>query len=122
MSVNMLLPPLLFLTVISRHLPDNGPRRDINTAAPNIFLLGDDDLREVAARIFVEFFPAFNFLADLVTKYISHEYSGLMKQKSNVITMPVLMKDEKKYANCVDVMDTLEDWIHDIYTKVKNLP
>ncbi len=120
---------LVFDRVSAKHLPDNCPRRDIHTAPPNIFLLGDDDLRDVAdryciyaARIFVEFFPALHFLADLVPEHIPHEYSELMKQKSSVITMPVLMKDEKKYPDCVDVMDTLEDWIHDIYTKAKNLP
>ena len=90
--------------------------------------MGEEDLREVAdryriyaARIIVEFFPALDFLADLLPKHIPHEYSELMKQKSNIITMPVLMKDEKKYADCVDVMDTMEGWIHDIYTKAKNL-
>jgi hypothetical protein len=25
--------------------------------------------------------------------------------RSEVITMPILMKDEKKYADCVDVLD-----------------
>ena len=42
-----------------------------------VFLLGDEELKEVAgcyriyaARIFVEFFPALNFLADLVPKHI----------------------------------------------------
>ena len=120
---------IVFDRVKSSHLPDNGPKRDINTTAPDIFLLSDEDLSEIAdryriyaGRIFVEFYPALDFLADLLPKHIPHEYSELMKQKSDIITMPVLMKDEKKYADCVDVMDTLETWIHDIHTKAKNLP
>ena len=115
---------IVFDRVKSSHLPENGPKRDINTTAPGIFLLSDEDLSEIAdryriyaARIFVEFFPALDFLADLLPKHIPHEYSELMKQKSDIITMPVLMKEEKKYADCVDAMDTLETWIHDIYTK-----
>ena len=36
--------------------------------------------------------------------------------KSETITMPVMMKDEKKYADCVDVLDQLEDWTHQIYS------
>ena len=120
---------IVFDRVKSSHVPDNGPKRDINTTTPDIFLLSDEDLREsadrylvYAARIFVEFSPALNFLANLLPKHISHEYSELMKQKSDIITMPILMKDEKKYADFVDVMDTLETWIHDTYTKAKNLP
>ena len=70
----------------------------------------------------LSFFPELDFLVDLLPKHIPHEYSELMKQKSDIITMPVLMKDEKKYADCVDVMDTLETWIHDICTKATNLP
>ena len=60
------------------HLPDNGPKRDINTTAPDIFLLSDEELSEIAdryriyaARIFVEFFPALDFLADLLPKHSS---------------------------------------------------
>ena len=30
--------------------------------------------------------------------------------------MPVVMKDEKKYAEVVDVLDQLEKWTHEIYT------
>lgn len=47
---------------------------------------------------------------------VSMQYCELVKQESDITTMSVLMKDEKKYADCVDVMDTLETWIHDIYT------
>ncbi len=39
-----------------------------------------------------------------------------MSTKSEVVTMPVLMKDEKKYAECVDVLDQLEKWTQEIYS------
>ena len=35
---------------------------------------------------------------------------------SHVIPFPVLMKDEKKYSDCVDVLDTFEDWVHTLYS------
>ncbi|CAB4022502.1 Hypothetical predicted protein [Paramuricea clavata] len=37
-------------------------------------------------------------------------------KKSEVFTMQVLMKDEKKYTDCVDVLDQLEEWTHQIYS------
>ena len=39
-----------------------------------------------------------------------------MSEKSETVTMPVLLKDEKKYAECVDVLDQLEQWVYDIYS------
>ena len=39
-----------------------------------------------------------------------------MSTRSEVITMPVVMKDEKKYAECVDVQDQLEKWTYEIYS------
>ena len=38
-------------------------------------------------------------------------FASEMATKSEVLTMPVLMKDEKKYSECVDVLDQLEKWI-----------
>jgi hypothetical protein len=38
-----------------------------------------------------------------------------MKSKSVVVPFPVLLKDEKKYSEIVDVMVQLETWIHQIY-------
>ena len=37
-------------------------------------------------------------------------YARKMATKSEVLRMPVLMKDEKKYSECVDVLDQLEKW------------
>ena len=30
--------------------------------------------------------------------------------------MPVLMKDEKNYTDCVDILDQVEMWVYDIYS------
>ncbi len=35
--------------------------------------------------------------------------------KSEVITKSILLKGEKKYLECVDVLDQLETWTYDIY-------
>lgn len=115
---------LVFDRVSSDHLPDNSPQKNIKTTDPGFFLLSDDELSQIAyryrvyaGRIIVKEIPQLSFLADLLPKHIPHQYSEEMKEKSEIITMPVLMKDEKKYADCVDVMDMFEDWVHEIHTK-----
>ena len=40
-----------------------------------------------------------------------------MARQSVVVPLPALMKDEKKYADAVDVLDQLETWTHKIYSK-----
>ena len=40
-----------------------------------------------------------------------------MSTPSVVISFPVLMKDEKKYSELVDVLDTLEGGIEQLYSK-----
>ena len=39
-----------------------------------------------------------------------------MSKKSDVITMPILLKDEKKYSDCVDVLDKFEDQVYNTYS------
>ena len=46
---------------------------------------------------------------------LSHKNSEATAIKSDIITMPVLMKDKKKYSDCVDVLDPLEEWTHNIF-------
>ena len=52
--------------------------------------------------ILVEFLPAFDFLKDVVADYTSCEYHEEIKTKSVVVQLPVLLKDEKKYAEVED--------------------
>lgn len=46
--------------------------------------------------------------------FVLHENSEKMGLKSDIMTLPVLMKDEKKYSDCVDVLDQLEQWTEDV--------
>ena len=43
-------------------------------------------------------------------------YAKEMLVKSEVVIMPVIMKDEKKYADCVEILDQLQKWIYQIYS------
>ena len=65
----------------------------------------------------MEFLPAFDFLKDVVPDHTICEYHQEMNTKSVVVPLPVLLKDEKKYAEVVDVLDQLELWAHEIYSK-----
>ena len=43
-------------------------------------------------------------------------YETEMSLKSEVLTMPIVLKDEKKFADFVDILDQLGKWTHEIYT------
>ena len=46
------------------------------------------------ARTLCEFFPTLRFLSDLVPTHLPGQYQGEMSMQSDVIPLPVLMKDE----------------------------
>ena len=68
-------------------------------------------------RILCDSFPAFNFVRDVLPAHTACQYSAEMRTQSVVVPLPVLMKDEKKYSDLVDVLDQLETWVHEMYAK-----
>ena len=62
-------------------------------------------------RIFCDLSPAFQFLSGVVPVHTPCQYQAEMSIMSEVVPLPVLMKDEKKYAEVVDVLDQLEVWV-----------
>ena len=67
----------------------------------------------ITVERFSEFFNLKQYLSDKLE--LGHENSAATEKKSEVITLPVLIKDEKKYSDCVDVLDQLEEWTHEVY-------
>ena len=124
-SVHAVATSMVFTRVSSDHLPDDGPQKDIRTCNfRELVTIKDEELKEIqnrykilVARILVEKFPKFKHLKTYLSKELPlpHVNSETASCKSEVITMPVLMKDEKKYSDCVDVLDQLEEWTHLIY-------
>ena len=68
-------------------------------------------------RILSEFLPEFKFLSGLVSDHTPSLYEEEMSSRSLVVPFPVLMRDEKKYADLVHVVDQLEVWLHELYAK-----
>ena len=73
--------------------------------------------RVILGRLVSEFFPAFHHIKNLVPNNTICDYEEEMKSKSVVIPFPVMMKDEKKYAELVDVLDQLEQWNQELFSK-----
>ena len=124
-SIHAVATTLEFDRIPSYHLPNNEPQQSLdNCDMVKLVSLTDNEVEATrqrykifAARIMCEFFPVFGFLKEIVPAHLPTNYSNYMGTKSVVIPLPVLMKDEKKYAEVVDVLDQLETWVHDIYSK-----
>ena len=122
-SVHAVAATMVFNRVSSDHLPDEHPQGSLATCdIVKLVGLTDDELNVIRqhymnllAQVILEFLPAFSFLKDVIP-IVPSKYEKEMCQKSLVVPLPVLMKDEKKYADIVDVVDQLETWLHEAYS------
>ena len=76
-----------------------------------------DRYKILIARILCELFLAFDFLKDVLPGHTDCQCPREMSSQSVVVPSPVLMKDEKKYSDMIDVLDQLEVWVQEIYAK-----
>jgi hypothetical protein len=123
-SVHAVATSIVFNRLEDTDLPDSGPQKNLhNCNVDDLVTVSNEDVSEIRARyraiiakILFEHFPEFQMFAQHTPQVTECAYPKEMSTRSEVITMPVVMKDEKKYAECVDVLDQLETWTHDIYS------
>ena len=97
-------------------LPDTGPQQDLKKCnVAQLVKLSEADMESVRIRyrtllekLLFEHLPAFDKFKGCVSQTTDCHHAKEMATKSNVVIMPILMKDEKKYSECVDVLDQLE--------------
>lgn len=129
-SVHAVATSIVFDRVSSGHLPDNGPQKSLaDCQLRSLLKLTDEDDRCTRERykiflgkILCELFPAFEFLRSVVPARTPCRYQDEMSSESVVVPLPVLMKDEKKYADAVDVLDQCEGWLRDLYSRAGLCP
>jgi hypothetical protein len=123
----MLLPQeyIVFDRVKSDDLSDEIPNVSLNNVEfKDLLKLYAEELRCTRerykiflGRILCNTFDFFRFINAVVPDHTPCRYQPEMASQSVVVPLPVLMKDEKKYVDIVDVLDQLESWAHDIYSK-----
>ena len=102
----------------------NGSQRVLkDTDMNDLVKLSSEELEHLQTRyrVFIarhlkEHFPSFKNINKHLPQKTSCSHGEDMSKKSDVITMPILLKDEKKYSDCVDVLDKFDDWVYNIYS------
>lgn len=123
-SVHAVATSIVFDRIPVGDLPDAGPQQDLKKCnVTELVKLTRADMESIKSRyrIFVakllfEHFPAFNQFKPCIPQTANCPHAEKMVIKSDVVTMPILMKDEKRYSDCVDVLDQLEKWPSEIYS------
>ena len=123
-SVHAVASSIVFCRVPKGDLPDDGPQRDLKTCnVREVVKLSESETNSIRrryrillARILFEHFPELCIFQPYISAHTECLFSAKTSMKSEVITLPVLMKDEKKYSECVDVLDELEKWTQNIYS------
>ena len=129
-SVHAVASCLVFDHVSSSDLPNDLPQiRNAKEKVSQAIQLTNEEMNEttrryqtLVARIPVEFLPFLKPFAKFIEPSIKHKHSEETKKKSIVVNLPIIMKDEKKYSECVEIMGQLETWVEEIMTAANVAP
>ena len=74
-----------------------------------------NNLVTLVGRILIEYFPSLACFSKVVAKHIPHRYSAQMCRRSDVSVLDVLMKNEAKHKDMLDIMNMLQDYLGENY-------
>lgn len=126
-TVHAVASCLVFDRVSSSHLPDDIPQiSNAEEKTKQAIPLTEEEIAETTrryqtfvARILLEFFTFLKPFEKFTESHLKHKHSEETKEKSTVVNLPIIMKDEKKYSECVEIMDQLESWVEEIMKAAK---
>lgn len=106
------------------HLSNTYPQQDFCTTPIQAFLPSPEDneilIRDytiISARVIFEHLPYFRQFRDVVPAFISQPTCPELLQKSKVIPLPVLYKNEQSYKDVVEILEFYEELVLDICQK-----
>ena len=80
-----------------------------------------NNLVDIISRTLTHYITGLVPFAKVVPKHILHQYSREMAQKSEVYTLDVLMKNEAKHADMIDIMRILQGYLGRGYSDEKRV-
>ena len=123
-DIHLFASNLLVNRVSFFHLPNEDPKRDLETCPNSVFTVNLNELKilkenfkVLVSRICIQTFPKFKFLNKVTPKHILHQFSDEMAKKSTIITLPIINANESSYNDCVKILRKYENWIFDIYKR-----
>ena len=67
----------------------------------------------LVSRVLVQYLPSLAPFAKLVPKHIQHQYSQQMSQRSDVFVLDILMKNEAKHQDMLDIMEAYQKYLEE---------
>ena len=108
-------------TLDFEHLPSERPVVS-NINLPQVMLTEQeseglvDDYGYMMMKVAATHLPYFSFLKDLLPENITDEYSAQLTQKTPVIPLIAMHKNEQHYGDVVDIMRFYEDLLKRVHT------
>jgi hypothetical protein len=115
---------LIVERIPSENLSNVSPQLKISSLHNTAFLLDSneanklrDDIKVLVGRVLLQKIPHLSFLKHVIPNHIAHPYKTEMSKKSIIVPLPMMMKDEKKYEDVVDILDGYEQHLENIFVK-----
>ncbi|XP_061179530.1 uncharacterized protein LOC133188164 [Saccostrea echinata] len=103
---------------------DKGSIGDANSVRVENFLPSPEEekmyresLKIILAREMIAFSNKFLWMKMCIPDHIPHELSEEMSQKSTPFLMPILLKNETSYSDCIDILTSYTSQLEDWYTR-----
>ena len=103
-------------------LSHSGTMGRVSDLSPSVFLPTSDDVESVksnlviiVSRVLTQYISALSPLKKSIEQHIRHRYSTEMSRKSEVVVMDVLMKDETKHSDMIEIMTTMQEYLGQDY-------
>ncbi len=110
------------------HLSHQGTVADLAGLSYTEFLPTQDDVEcvtsnlvVIVSRILTEYISDLAPLSKAVIKHIPHKYSAQMSKKSEVVVLDVLMKNEAKHSDMIDILKHIVGYLGDNYPHEKRV-
>lgn len=100
------------------NLSSTGSTVDLSTLKPESFLPNESDVRELrlnlcvlVGQVLCQYMKCLKPFSSTVPKHVPHQYYSEMSQKSETYFLDVLMKNEAKHSDMVDIMVTAHNYL-----------